>query len=329
MTKLQYGIPIRENQVRDWLSRKGYSGKYLLVSTKQELVYFKKLHELSAETKLMVDLYTPILLEKELTLSKWRPRDWLTRLRNKEMVRQFLRRGNHFLDANRRQREYWLKASKELGASLTAGDISVLPTGASSIQNSEFRIQNSARRNVVLWFGGIYPWMDPKPLVETFGKLALEFPDWHLRFLGGWHPETGYRGIYRKLEELSGRMVPKEQLEFVSWQLEKNLETYFRDVAFAVHLAKPTLEDYYAHRVRLLTLLNAGIGVLTSGRDVISDILIKSKAGQRIEQLQDTEETLTRAMNEPELRQKWSQNALKVEKIFIKQELDVSSFSYS
>ena len=205
----------------------------------------------------------------------------------------------------------------------------MFPTGASSIQNSEFRIQNSARRNVVLWFGGIYPWMDPKPLVETFGKLALEFPDWHLRFLGGWHPETGYRGIYRKLEELSGRMVPKEQLEFVSWQLEKNLETYFRDVAFAVHLAKPTLEDYYAHRVRLLTLLNAGIGVLTSGRDVISDILIKSKAGQRIEQLQDTEETLTRAMNEPELRQKWSQNALKVEKIFIKQELDVSSFSYS
>ena len=123
MTKLQYGIPIRENQVRDWLSRKGYSGKYLLVSTKQELVYFKKLHELSAETKLMVDLYTPILLEKELTLSKWKPWDWMTRLRNKEMVRQFLRRGNHFLVANRRQRKYWIETSKQLGVQIIKKDI--------------------------------------------------------------------------------------------------------------------------------------------------------------------------------------------------------------
>ncbi len=328
MTKeLQYGIPIRENQVRDLLTRKGFKGEYLLVSTKQESVYYKRLVSLPADIRLIVDLYTPILLEKELTLSKWKPQDWLTRLRNKEMVRKFLRRGNHFLVANRRQKEYWLETSKQLGAPIIEIDISVFPTGSSSniVRRPDTRHQTL---NTILWFGGIYPWMDPYPLAEAFGKLAPKFPGWKLRFLGGWHPDTGYRGIYRKLEEFSRKIIPKNQLEFIPWQTEKNLNEYFNDAAFAVHLAKPTLEDYCAHRVRLLTLLDAGIGVLTSGRDIISDILVKSKAGMRIRR-RDTERILIRAMNEPELRQKWSQNALKIEKIFVKQELDVDLFSYS
>ena len=109
------GISIRKEQVKLWLTAQNFKGEYLLVSTKPELIYFRKLQKLSPEIKLIVDLYTPIFLEKELTLSKWKPQDWLTRFRNKEMVKKFLRRGNHFLVANRRQREYWIRTAGNLG----------------------------------------------------------------------------------------------------------------------------------------------------------------------------------------------------------------------
>jgi len=327
--RIESGISIREKQVRSWLDGQNFKGEYLLVSTKPELIYFRKLQKLSPKIKLIVDLYTPIFLEKELTLSKWKPQDWLTRFRNKEIVKKFLRRGNHFLVANHRQRKYWVETSKQLGVPIKEENISVFPTGSPKIHNSKFIIHNSARRNVVLWFGGIYPWIDPTPLVEAFGNIAKKFPNWKLRFLGGFHPDTGYIKQYNKIQSLAKSKIPESQIEFIPWQTESSLIRYLSDVAFSVHLPKKTPEDYYAHRVRLLTLMNAGIGVLTSGRDVISDILIKSNAGMRVRRQADTEKILTMAMNESKLRQKWSQNALKLEKVFVKQELDIGSFSYS
>ncbi|MEK6713371.1 MAG: glycosyltransferase, partial [Nitrospirota bacterium] len=288
-------------------------------------IYSKKLAELKPSQKLVVDLYTPIFLEKELSLSKWKPQDWLTRFRNKEMVKKFLRRGNHFLVANHRQRDYWLETSKSLGLPLKLNDISVFPTGPGQFQISNFKFQISKRQNVVLWFGGIYPWIDPDPLINVFSLLAPRFPKWKLRFLGGFHPDTGYIKQYNKIESLAKSKIPEGQIEFIPWQTENNLDKYLGDVAFSVHLPKQAPEDFNAHRVRLLTLLNAGIGVLTSGRDIISDILINLKAGMRVEQLQQLEKILIMVINESNLRQNWSENAVKVEKIYLKQELDVNS----
>lgn len=321
--KINSGISIREAQARIWLDKEKFNGEYLLVSTKHDSIYSKKLAELKSSQKLIVDLYTPLLLEKELTLSKWKPQDWLIRWRNKEMVRKFLRRGNHFLVANRRQREYWIEAAGNLGVRLTEKDISVLPTGASLIMKEEGGRRKKAR-NVVLWFGGVYPWMEPKPLVEAFGRLAPKFPDWKLRFLGGWHPETGYKGIYRELKEFSKLLIPDNQLELVPWQAEDDLDKYFHDVAFAVHLAKQTPEDYYSHRVRLLTLFSAGIPVLTSGQDTISDLAVKLGAAVRTEAEEAAiKKDLSQLMSRPERLSKMKKHCLQVETEFLKQEKDI------
>ena len=321
--RIESGISIREKQVRSWLDGQNFKGEYLLVSTKPELIYFRKLQKLSPEIKLIVDLYTPIFLEKELTLSKWKPQDWLTRFRNKEMVRKFLRRGNHFLVANHRQREYWLKTAKSLGVPLKLSDISVLPTGSgSSIIHHSSSIHHE--RKVVLWFGGIYPWMDPLPLVEAFGDIAKKFPDWKLRFLGGWHPDTGYKNLYQKVESSAKLKIQNDQLEFIPWQTEKYLGKYFRDAAFAVHLPKPTSEDYYAHRVRLLTLLSAGIPILTAGRDIVSDLAVRLGASFKTKlDIGSIEKCLNYFINYPEQLNKMNKYCLKVEGEFVKQEMDL------
>lgn len=283
---LEPGISIRKRQVWDWLKERKFRGEYLLVSTKPDSIYSRKLAALKIGQKLVVDLYTPILLEKELTLSKWKPVDLYQRWKNRQIVKQFLERGNHFLVANHRQKEYWLKTARQLGILLNEKNISVLPTGAGKItdyvrQPAE-RITDYAERKVMLWFGGIYPWMDPAPLIKAFSKLAVQFPNWKLRILGGFHPETGYIKKYQRIVDLAKKLIPKKQLEIIPWQSTAKLSKYFDDVAVAVHLVKQTPEDYYAHRVRLLTLLEAGIPIITGGRDVISELIDETKSGIKI-----------------------------------------------
>lgn len=321
--RIESGISIRKAQVRRWLDSKKFKGEYLLVSTKPDSIYSKKLSSLRTGQKLIVDLYTPILLEKELSLSHWKPQDWLTRFRNKAMVGKFLRRGNHFLVANRRQREYWLETSKSFEAQIKKEDISVFPTGSESkLSTIDYRLPITDC-NVLLWFGGIYPWMDPEPLIRVFALEAGRYPDWKLRIVGGLHPETGYKNRFIKLKEWAKEKIPARQLEFVPWQPVGKLRQYLTDAVLAVHLTKTTKEDYFSHRVRLLTLLSAGVPVLTSGRDVISKLLVQLQAGAHISRQQDLERLLIKAINEPKTRKKWSKNALEVESVFLNQERDI------
>jgi len=316
------GIESRQEMVRDWSREIGFKGEYLLISTKADSVYSKKLDQLNSSQKLIVDLYTPIFLEKELTLSKWKPQDWLTRLRNKEMVKKFLRRGNHFLVANHRQRDYWLETSKSLGLPLKLNDISVFPTGALSTINHQPLTINS--RNVVLWFGGIYPWMDPEPLIKAFGRICRKYSKWKLRILGGFQPGTGYKDRYERLVVKAKSVIPGLQLQVVEWQKNEDLKKYFKDVSFAVHLSKSSPEDYYAHRVRLLTLLNSGIPVLTSGKDVISDLMVKNGVGKRIKNNHgEIEKAVLEMIKSPENIRNISENARKIESLYIKQETDI------
>ncbi len=320
--RMQSGISIREEQVRNWFDREKFNGEYLLVSTKPDSIYSKKLAGLKPDQKLIIDLYTPIFLEKELSLSKWNPNDWVTRFRNREMVKKFLRRGSHFLVANQRQRDYWLETSKSLGVPLKLNDISVLPTGAlSTIHHQPLTISS---RNVVLWFGGIYPWMDPLPLIEAFGTIAKKFPDWKLRFLGGFHPDTGYENLYQRIVSVAKLKIPNSQLELIPWQEEKKLDKYFTDVAFAVHLVKVSPEDYFAHRVRLLTLLSAGVPVLTSGQDIISDLAVRLGAMVRTELDRGRiEKDLIDLINSVKQLDKMRRFRSRVERTFLKQETDI------
>ncbi len=291
-SKLQTGISIRINELCKWFKSNSLNtfvrdktdsniisevdAVYVMVSTKPSSISSQIAKSIPSAKLLIVDLYTPIFLEKELYYSKFNPKNFLDRKKAKSSVKKILVRGNLFLVANKKQREYWLKTSKSLGVIIEPSDISAIPTGAPAPT-----FLKRAPNKIILWFGGIYPWLDPAPLAEAFLQIAKKYPDWKLRILGGYYQGTGYLKIYNNFLKILS-LVPPDQVELIPWQKPQDLPKYLNDAAFAVHLPKSTKEDIYAHRVRLLSLTNSHIPVLTSGNDAISQAIIKENAGVRV-----------------------------------------------
>lgn len=334
LTNPPSGISIRIEQLKSQFANLGLNAKivegyeqekanylYLIVSTKADSISTKVAREFDKDKKLIVDLYTPIFLEKEAYLSKWKPQDWLTRLKQRNVITQIMTSGNIFFVANGRQKQYWKEVSKSLG--VRGKKVFTIPTGVPNIKTIKTK-----DLKVILWFGGIYPWMNPKPLVEAFAKIAPLNPQWKLRVLGGFHPKTGYQKLFQVVIEKAQKIIPLNQLEILPWQKERDLSKFLEDVAFAVHLPKTTREDYLAHRARLLTLLNSKIPVITSGKDLISEFIVKYQAGLWSPGTpKDLEEKLTYLMNNPAQVSKLERNTIQIQDLFLKSESEIERFS--
>lgn len=288
---------------------------YCLVSTKPDSITTQVIEDLKPNNKLILDLYTPILLEKDLTYIPYFPTYWVSRRNQIKIIKHAIKRAIFYTVANKRQKSYWLSQTKAWGIKIDKKNIAVIPT------SHDFYMDKNKNGKVILWFGGIYPWLDPTPLAQAFSKIASNFPRWKLRILGGFYKGTGYNKIYKDFTKVLNN-IPSNQLEIVPWQSPKKLPEYLKDVAFAVHLPKDTKEDLLAHRVRLLTLTNSHIPVLTSGKDEISKIIVKQKAGMCISQdsIKLSKELSATIIN-PKKILNMTKNTKKVEKTFVTKEL--------
>lgn len=293
---------------------------YIMISTKKESISFKVATDFQSKASLIVDLYTPIFLEKEAYLTKWKPQDWYIRAKMKSVVKKIIRAGDFFIVANTRQKEYWLKVAKALKAPIEQSKIFVLPTGAPKPPAIKRKTSN-----VILWFGGIYPWLDPTPLIESFSKIASGKQEWKLRILGGFHPNTGYEGRFKKIVSQAKNKIKPRQLQIIPWQNSKDMLIFLNDVNFAVHLPRETREDFCSHRVRLLTLLNSGVPIITTGNDIISNLLNTQKAGIKIAR-NNLSKNLKLAIGNQPLVNSWSRNAHGVQGKFIKSQEEFSRF---
>lgn len=327
----QSGISIRLDGIFNYLKKNGHNvivtdkNKkaifkntefiYCLVSTKPDSITTKVISNMNVNNKLILDLYTPILLEKRFSFSTFNPTHLLNQRLQKQIIKEALKKATYYTVANRKQRKYWERVSGKLGHNISDKDIAVIPT------SHNFHPKKSKNKKVVLWFGGIYPWLDPTPLAGAFLKIAHKFPKWKFRILGGYYEGTGYGKIYKDFTKVLGN-IPDNQLEIIPWQNRNYLPNYLGDVTFAAHLPKDAEEDLYAHRVRLLTLTNSQIPVLTSGKDTISKIILKNKAGIKITAETDKlSKVLSEMISNPGLIGMMAKNTPKVEKVFLKEEL--------
>lgn len=210
-----------------------------------------------------------------------------------------LRRGDLFLCASDKQRDFWLGSLAALGRvnPATYDDdpnldalIKVAPFGlpATPPVTASHPIRDGfagigSDDPVILWAGGVYSWFDPLTLVRAIAGLRHRRPDVRLVFLAMHHPnphippmpivgelrrlsdELGLTGVHVFFNEA---WVPYD--DRAAWLLDAN-------VGVSTHLAH--IETAFSFRTRILDYLWAGLPIVSTGGDAFASLIERTGIG--------------------------------------------------
>ncbi|MBV9664101.1 MAG: glycosyltransferase family 4 protein [Actinobacteria bacterium] len=251
------------------------------------------------DVPMVVDLYDPFHLEQlERTRRQPATRDQVVR-EVTAIVDEQLLRGDFFLCASERQRDFWIGHLAALGRvnahtydddpSLD-GLIAVAPFGVAadppapgpSVKGTIDGLGPDDR--LVLWAGGVYDWLDPLTVVRAVDRVRAQRDEVRLLFLGMGHPSEGESAMARTLRGLAGelgltgrhvlfndRWVPYD--ERARWLLSA-------DIGVSAHLRH--VEAAYAFRTRILDYLWTGLPVVTTAGDTLSGLVVERGAGAAV-----------------------------------------------
>ena len=248
-----------------------------------------RIHPFMAETDkpIVADVYDPFHLEN-LEESPDQV-EHLTGVLNDQLLR-----GDFFLCASERQRDFWLGSLTAIGrvngetyrdhASLRRL-IDVVPFGlpATSPQHGAEPalrgvvpgIDDSSK--VLLWAGGVYGWFDPLTLVHAVERLRPEIPELRLHFLGLRNPNPAIpeTPLVADLRRTAGPTVSFNE----GWVDYDRRGDYLleADVGVSAHLDH--IETAFSFRTRILDYLWAGLPIVTTAGDSFAELVERHGLG--------------------------------------------------
>lgn len=253
------------------------------------------------EKPAVVDLYDPFELEK-LAQSAYVKEECRLSIdaENVTQLRLVGGIGDFFICASERQRDFWLGVLLALGRVNTATYaqdptlrqlIDVVPFG---IPSRPPRKQHNVLRGVhpgievqdkiLLWNGGLWQWLDPLTLIDALVAILRDREDVKLYFAAGRHfnPETVpempiYKETIERCREL--RLLDR-YVFFGDWIPYDEREDYLLEADLGVSTHQPGIESHFAWRTRLLDCIWAGLPVVSTLGDPLSDMIAEHGLGR-------------------------------------------------
>lgn len=250
----------------------------------------------------VVDLYDPFHLE---ALESTRALDPVSRRRSVghalDVVNEQLRRGDFFLCASSRQRDLWIGQLAAVGrvnevtyeqSNDLYGLLAVVPFGIEATPPA--RTGPGARGVVpgigtddelLAWGGGIYDWFDPLTLIDAVDRLRVRRPRVRLFFAGTHHPNpaVGETDMARAARERSDQLgLTGAHVFFHDWVPYDERANYLLDADLAVSTHFDHVETQFSFRTRLLDYLWAGLPIVTTSGDALSDAVVRAGAGTAV-----------------------------------------------
>ena len=220
---------------------------------------------------LVLDFYDPNPVE---LMAFHRQSDYRTARRSQEHLRHRLRvlarRGDHFMCATMRQRDFWLGLLASAGRLSWEADrshpnlddlVSVVPFGLPGERpRAEKPVLKGAwpgiepQDKVLLWGGGIWNWFDPLTVIRAVGLAAQRRPGLRLFFLGTAHPNP---------------KIPAMMLTRAALDLAREKGLLDKHVFFN--------QGWVDYDDRAGFLLEADLAVLASGRDLETRLSFRTR----------------------------------------------------
>ncbi|MSO79854.1 MAG: glycosyltransferase [Acidimicrobiia bacterium] len=252
-------------------------------------------HWLRTTDKLLVaDIYDPFHLEVLEQARDLAPNDRrvTTRL-TVEILNEQLSRGDFFLCASEKQRDFWLGQLTAVGRINPAtydqhenlqSLIAIAPFGID--EEPPVHTTNvlrgvvpgiGANDKVILWGGGVYNWFDPLTLLHAVDKLRNRLPEVRLFFMGMNHPNP----LVPAMQMAYRARALADDLDLVGthvffndgWVDYEERHNYLleSDVGVSTHLDH--VETAFSFRTRILDYLWASLPVVASDGDGFADVI--------------------------------------------------------
>ncbi|HEV2760979.1 MAG TPA: glycosyltransferase [Acidimicrobiales bacterium] len=207
-----------------------------------------------------------------------------------------LTRGDFFLCASDKQRDFWLGQLSAVGrinpknydADETMGSlIAVAPFGVPDAPPVHTRQALKGvvpgigvDDKVILWGGGIYNWFDPITLLHAIDRLRHRRPDVRLFFLGLKHPNPDVPEMRMAVaaQALSDSLGLTDKHVFFNegWVDYDDRQNYLLEADIGVSTHLDHVETAFSFRTRILDYLWTCLPIVATGGDTFAD-LIESK----------------------------------------------------
>jgi len=254
-----------------------------------------------AKIPLVFDIYDPVLFELMETAPDAGGNSPEQLRGHIHLLNDVLRRGDFFICASERQRDFWLGAlvaNGRIPASAT-GDpelrdlIDVVPFG---IDPTPIAPAPAGRPNltaaipalagaerIVVWPGSIWDWNDAQIVMKAMRILGQSSPGIHLVLFAGSHPTDGHTEASeaRKARaladdyQLNGRSV-----HFIYDYIPYGERgRYLAECDLAVSTHRSNLESRFAYRTRLLDCVWAGLPIVCTEGDTMAKLVARHGFG--------------------------------------------------
>ncbi|RLC86392.1 MAG: hypothetical protein DRJ03_08950 [Chloroflexi bacterium] len=207
--------------------------------------------------------------------------------------------GDFFICASERQRDWWtgiLEAYGRINSHTFDKDpslrrlVDVVPFGLpeASPQHTRQVLKGvwpgiGAEDKVILWGGGLWPWLDPLTAIRAMGKVWQQRQDVRLIFPGTRHPNPGMEGIpthneaaFQMAQELG---LLDSAVFFGEWVPYDDWPNVLLESDIALTLHYDTLETRLAFRSRVLDYAWVGLPVVATRGDATSELIARHEMG--------------------------------------------------
>jgi hypothetical protein len=247
-----------------------------------------------AARHLVVDMIAPLALEvaelpgADPALVRWRSREMVMHLALADLV----------LCTNDKQRDLLVGAG--LAAGLVGGGepgfrerVAVVPHGLDAgppllpSGPGTLRAELGADARIAIWAGGIWGWLDPLTAIRAAEMLRGARPDHRLVFAGYEPPDAEQREAHAAGAAEATAYVRDRGLEDVvrfrpRWLERDEYVGHLLDADAGVVLHGHALEGRFASRTRVVDYLEAGLPVVCSAGDTMSELVTAHGLGAAV-----------------------------------------------
>lgn len=219
---------------------------------------------------------------------------------NLKPLLNILRRGDFFTCANEKQRDLYLgllAATGRITPQIYKEDpalrnlIDIVPTGLSSVspQPTQKALKGihpgiGERDKVLMWWGGIWDWLDPFSLLHAMPQILAKRKDLKLVFFGIKHPSlkqakpSAAEKCLQLAKELN--LYNKNVFFLEEWAPYAERGNWLLESDLGIMTYTQNLETRFSWRTRVLDYLWADLPVIISEGDAMADLVKNHNLGR-------------------------------------------------